>query len=179
MEPQEYIAALAANAPVIAALARAMPSNAVAWRPTPNDWSVLEVINHLADEEREDFRARLDFSLRQPGGTPPQHDPASWPATRAYNTRDLEESLNRFLTAREQSLAWLRGLASPDWSRAWTHSSGFRHSAGDFLVSWAAHDLLHLRQLVEIQFAYRAQQAAPYRVDYAGPWVSKETAAQP
>jgi hypothetical protein len=177
MEPQEYIAALEANAPVIAALARAMPSDAVAWRPTPDKWSVLEVVNHLADEETEDFRARMDFTLRQPGGVPPQHDPRSWPTARAYNTRDLEESLGRFLAAREESLAWLRGLGDADWSRAWTHSSGFTHSAGDFLVSWAAHDLLHLRQLVEIQFAWRATQAAPYNVAYAGPW-EKEQAGE-
>jgi DinB superfamily len=178
MDPKEYIAALEENAPVIAALARAMPSEAVAWRPTPDDWSVLEVVNHLADEEREDFRARLDFSLRQPGGDPPQHDPASWPTARAYNSRDLEESLGRFLAAREESLAWLHGLGSPDWSRAWTHSSGFHRSAGDFLVSWAAHDLLHLRQLVEIQFAYRAMQAVPYSVAYAGPWEERESVAE-
>jgi hypothetical protein len=167
------------NAPVIAALARAMSPEAVAWRPTPDDWSVLEVINHLADEEREDFRARLDFVLHQPGGAPPQHDPGSWPAARAYNTRDLEESLGRFLSEREQSLAWLRGLASPDWSRAWAHPSGASLAAGDFLVSWAAHDLLHLRQLVEIQFAWRATRAAPYHVDYAGPWRGEEAAASP
>ncbi len=176
MEPRKYIAALERNAPVIAALARAMPAEAVAWRPTPDEWSVLEVVNHLADEEREDFRARLDFVLHQPGGAPPQHDPSSWPTARAYNSRDLEESIARFLSEREQSLAWLRGLAAPDWSRAWTHPSGFSLSAGDFLVSWAAHDLLHLRQLVEIQFAWRAMQAAPYRVDYAGPWEKEPSA---
>jgi len=179
MDPQEYIGALEQNAPAIAALARAMPSAAVAWRPTPNDWSVLEVINHLADEECEDFRARLDFVLHQPGGAPPQHDPGSWPTARAYNTRDLEESLVRFLNEREQSLAWLRGLASPDWSRAWAHRPGVHLAAGDLLVSWAAHDLLHLRQLVEIQFAWRATQAAPYRVDYAGPWNGEEADSLP
>jgi hypothetical protein len=178
MDPQEYIAALERNAPVIAALARAMPLEAVAWHPTPDDWSVLEVVNHLADEEREDFRARLDFVLHQSSSTPPQHDPESWPVARAYNTRDLEASLADFLAERAQSLVWLRGLGDVDWSRAWTHPSPYRRNAGDFLVSWAAHDLLHLRQLVEIQFAYRAMQAAPYSVAYAGPWEEREPAAE-
>ena len=45
-----------------------------------------------------------------------------------------------------------------------------RLSAGDMLTSWAAHDLLHLRQLVELRFAYLARQARPYSLDYAGEW---------
>lgn len=170
MDPARSIAALEANAPIIAALARAMPAEAVRWRPTPADWSVLEVVNHLADEEREDFRTRLDVILHHPGETPPPNDPEGWVTARAYNARDLEESLARFLVAREQSLTWLRGLERPDWSAAWAHPAGFRLHAGDLLTSWAAHDLLHLRQLVALQYRYRAVEAAPYRVDYAGEW---------
>ena len=33
------------------------------WRPRASDWSVLEVLNHLIDEEREDFPARLRVVL--------------------------------------------------------------------------------------------------------------------
>jgi hypothetical protein len=25
------------------------------WKPAPEEWSILEVINYLCDEEREDF----------------------------------------------------------------------------------------------------------------------------
>jgi uncharacterized damage-inducible protein DinB len=32
-------------------------------KPTAEDWSILEVICHLYDEEREDFREHLDFIL--------------------------------------------------------------------------------------------------------------------
>ncbi len=65
--PEPFIAALEANAPTIAALVRAIPPAQARRRPTPADWSVLEVINHLADEEREDFRLRLDAALHRPG----------------------------------------------------------------------------------------------------------------
>jgi hypothetical protein len=45
-----------------------------------------------------------------------------------------------------------------------------RLSAGDMLMSWVAHDLLHLRQLVELHYAYHKQQAQPYDIGYAGDW---------
>ncbi len=38
----------------------------VRWKPSPDKWSMLEVINHLYDEEREDFRARLEPVLADP-----------------------------------------------------------------------------------------------------------------
>ena len=30
------------------------------WKPDADSWSILEVVCHLVDEEREDFRTRLD-----------------------------------------------------------------------------------------------------------------------
>ena len=38
------------------------------------------------------------------------------------------------------------------------------------LAAWVAHDLLHLRQLVELHYAWTAQQLQPYSVAYAGDW---------
>ena len=164
------IAALEANAPIIVALVRAIPPEHARQRPTPEDWSVLEVVNHVADEEREDFRLRLDTALHRPGMTVPPNDPAAWPAARAYNERDLDESLARFLDERQRSLAWLRALAAPDWTNAIPRLSGGVLRAGDLLASWAAHDVLHLRQLVELQYHFLAARAQPFGVGYAGEW---------
>ena len=43
-------------------------------------------------------------------------------------------------------------------------------TAGDMFSSWVAHDLLHLRQLVELQYTYTVQTVQPYAVIYAGEW---------
>jgi hypothetical protein len=168
--PASCIAALEANAPIIAALVRAIPPDQARWRPTSADWSVLEVINHLADEEIEDFRLRLDTALHRPGTPVPPNDSAAWPTARAYNERDLAESLARFLDERQRSLAWLRVLIAPDWSTSIPRNIGGVLRAGDLLAAWAAHDVLHLRQLVEMQYHLLAAQAQPFSVDYAGDW---------
>lgn len=166
MDPAAFIAALDANADAIDALVRAMPAQHIRWRPAPDAWSTLEVVNHnhLADEEVEDFRTRLDVVLHRPGETPPENDPKGWVTARAYNRRDAAASLARFLAARRESSARLRGLATPDWTRSWRHPEGITLRAGDLLAAWAAPDLLHLRPLVEIQYARRAEDAVPYAV---------------
>lgn len=170
MTPATFIAALEANAPIIAGLVRAFPPEQARWRPTPADWSVLEVINHLADEEHGDFRLRLDAALHRPGMAVPPNDSADWPAARAYNERDPAESLARFLDARRQSLAWLRALTDPGWSNAIPRNAGGVLRAGDLLAAWAVHDVLHLRQLVELQYHFLAAQAQPFSVGFAGEW---------
>ncbi len=43
-------------------------------------------------------------------------------------------------------------------------------TAGDLLAAWVAHDVLHLRQLVELRYAYLVEEAQPNSVGYAGEW---------
>jgi hypothetical protein len=139
------------------------------WKPDPESWSILEVVNHLYDEEREDFRVRVDSILHHPDRPWPPNDPTSWVTERGYNQRDLSHSVDDFLKERQKSLAWLKGLENPDWKASVTVSFG-QFLAGDILAAWVAHDLLHLRQLVELHWAYVLHAAEPYKVNYAGEW---------
>ncbi len=138
-------------------------------RPTPESWSILEVIGHLVDEERDDFRTRVDTLLNRPGEPWPPIHPGAWVTERKYNERDLEQSLNEFLAERAQSLNFLKGLESVDWDTSMKTPFGER-KAGDLLCSWVAHDLLHMRQLVELRWARLQTFTGPYDIEYAGDW---------
>lgn len=162
-------ARLSANAKAIAALVEAVGAEQAGWKPSPEDWSILETVCHLADEERLDFRTRLELCLRDPALPWPPIEPGAWVTTRAYNERRLSEALADFLAERERSLVWMAGLAEPDWRQ--TSVRPIRSlSAGDLLVSWLAHDLLHLRQLVELQRAWLTREAGDFDLGYAGDW---------
>lgn len=139
-------------------------------KPSPTDWSVLEVVNHLYDEEREDFRQRLDYLLHRPGEEWPPIDPAGWVTLRKYNERELASSLQKFLDERQKSLAWLASLDAPDLERFETHPIAGKFRAGDMLAAWLAHDILHLRQLVELKYFLLGDVIRPYNPTYAGEW---------
>lgn len=164
------ITRLEAGAAAIAALARGVDATQAIWRPNPSDWSILEVVNHLYDEEREDFRLRIDLTLHQPETPLPPINPEGWVIERRYNERDLSESLANFLEERHRSLEWLLDLSAETWEREVNHPQLGGLRAGDLLVSWAAHDMLHIRQLNELHYAYLRSQSAPYTPDYAGRW---------
>lgn len=140
------------------------------WRPGAESWSLLEVVNHLYDEERFDFRDRLDIILHRPEQAWPPIDPQGWVAGRQGREGDLQTSLQNFLDERRRSLEWLHNLAAPDWELTSQAPWGKSMRAGDMFAAWAAHDLLHLRQLVELKWAYMTRQARPYQVRYAGEW---------
>lgn len=157
------------QARAIQAMVAGVDEEQARWKPDADSWSILEVVNHLADEEREDFRTRLKHILGKADGLPPGIDPVGWVTARQYNARNLRTSLEDFMRERDQSLAWLSGLSDPEWDHAIEAPFG-QIRAGDMLMSWLAHDLLHLRQLVELRYAYHRQQALPDQIQYAGKW---------
>jgi hypothetical protein len=169
MNFEKILAQMQANPRRIAALVADVDAQQASWKPTPDTWSILEVLGHLREEERMDFRVRLDLILNHPGAAWPPIDPAGWVTAHAYNQGDLGETLDDYLNERQKSLGWLRGLVDPDWDKSETAPWG-SISAGDMLASWAGHDLLHMRQLVELLRAYTVQQSGPYSPDYAGDW---------
>jgi len=140
------------------------------WKPDSGAWSIVEIVNHLADEEVEDFRTRLDLLLHMPARDWPGIDPESAAKERRYQERDPDESVSRFVREREESLRWLRRLKNPKWDNARSHPAAGELRAGDILASWVAHDLLHLRQIAKRRFEYTQRLAEPYRTEYAGTW---------
>ncbi len=169
MDPKEMINRLSCGMKAIERLARCVGDEQARWKPSPDRWSVVEVVNHLYDEERDDFRKRLDLVLHHPEEEWPGIDPEAWAAERGYNDRNLDESLRNFLSERERSLAWLEGLDSPDWDRTYAHPKIGDLEAGTLLASWAAHDFLHIRQLARLHVEYLSRVAKPYSTKYAVP----------
>jgi len=164
-----FIDRLSKNRGVFESLLRGLSPEQVKWRPSSDKWSMLEVVNHLDDEEREDFRQRLELVLADPHHPWPPIDPRGWVTTRGYNERDLDTSLDNFLAEREKSLTWLRQLSSPNWQNSNEGPNG-RLTAGDLLASWLAHDFLHIRQLARLHWQYLGAIAEPYQTTYGGPW---------
>jgi hypothetical protein len=166
---QQITTRMEESAAAIRAVVAGITEEQACWKPDAETWSVREVMGHLWDEERLDFRVRIDYTLHRPDETWPPIDPTGWVTERQYNERDLADSLAGFLEARAESLAWLRGLQAPDWAATYQAPWG-AISAGDLLAAWVAHDLLHLRQIVELRWGLTVRELAPHQVRYAGEW---------
>ena len=158
---------LQANADAISALVTGVEDGQARWKPEPSQWSILEVVNHLADKEVEDFRRRLDCTLNRPYEPWPPIDPKGWPEERSYNSRSLDKSLDRFLTRRHESLAFLQELEAPDWNLAYEHLGLGVITAGDLLKSWVEHDHRHVRQLNRLHQDFLVKEISAHSIRYA------------
>lgn len=154
---------------MIRALLLGIEPEAARRKPNADAWSMLEVVCHLYDEEREDFREHLDFILHRQNEEWHVIDTDGWVTQRKYNEQDFAQMQQKFFGEREKSLAWLNGLRDPQWEK--TYTTPYRTiSAGEMLACWAAHDNLHIRQLVELRRKRLENITEPYHLDYAGDW---------
>lgn len=160
---------LAENKQVFEALLKNIPDELIKWRPAENKWSLLEIINHLCDEEREDFRCRLDLTLGDPCSEWPSIDPASWVNERKYMDKDFKDSVNAFLAERDKSIKWLNNLEAPNWKSTYQHKLLGPMSAENILSNWLAHDLLHIRQITAVHWEFLSGLSEA-NLNYAGNW---------
>jgi uncharacterized damage-inducible protein DinB len=145
-----------------------LDDHAYRWKPATDRWSIVEVLGHLVDEEREDFRVRLAMVLENSPKSWPPIDPVGWATARSYNTRDPAAVRAAFRTERDRSLEWLAGLADAPWDNRHPHPRLGPLRAGDLLAAWAAHDLLHLRQVVNLRIGILQDETSPFSTAYAG-----------
>ena len=139
------------------------------WKPAADQWCLLELLCHLYDEEREDFRARTKRTLEHPELPLAPFDPVAWVTERQYMEQDYNQKLIAFLEERTQSISWLKGLKDPDWNHAGQHSSLGPLSAQLFLKNWLVHDFIHIRQIMRLKHAYLKAHSEE-DLSYAGNW---------
>lgn len=169
MNLKQFAAKLQYTGTAITALAEGLDEDAVCWKPDAESWSIKEVIYHLAFEEIFDFRKYIGQIFKCSSDPELEDTRDSWTKDDLRKEKPLEELLRLFNHERDKSLAWLGELEDQDWDQELSFPWGSL-KAGDLFVSWQAHDLLHLRQLVELRYSLTAQSLSPYSVEYAGEW---------
>ena len=168
MDKEFFISRFAANAEAIERLVKDIDEDLARWKPAPDKWCALEIVCHMYDEERFDFRTRIDYTLNKPGEAWPPIDPPGWVTEHNYMGRQIAEMVLVFLAERYKSIEWLRDLDDPDLTASYDHPQLGRITVGSLLGSWLAHDYLHLRQLSALFYHRVADEVAPHSLDYAG-----------
>jgi hypothetical protein len=144
--------------------------DATVWRerPAPAEWSPLEIVCHLRDEESEDFGARVRVVV-EGGERFVPIDPVRWAEERGYRAADPNVVLAELHDRRADSLAYLASVA-PERLRGSVSTPTFGMLSGlDLIAAWVTHDRLHVAQLAATLARVGARQSAPLRAEYAGP----------
>lgn len=137
-------------------------------RPAAGEWSPVEILCHLRDEETEDFGARLRVIVDGGSAFAPI-DPERWAEERRYHQAGLHEVLEVLRARRQASLDLLASVSSEALEGSRPHKRLGSLSGFDILAAWVVHDRIHLAQLAGTLARIWAVRWAPLRTEYAGP----------
>ena len=154
--------------PLLAALLDDLDPALWTARPAPNEWSVVEIVCHLRDEETEDFGSRVRVVIAGGDRFEPI-DPERWARERGYREQPAAAALAAVLRRRAESLAFLAAVEPEHLTRVVDQPRLGRMSGLDLLAAWVTHDRLHLAQLASTLARVGADRWAPLRTEYAGP----------
>jgi len=150
VKDQDPITVLAETPTRLRSLLYSLPDAQLRTRPSPERWSIIEQIAHLADAE-----IAIGFRIRAIVGSPDgvaiaAYDQNLWQQSMRYNERELAPTLDAFTAARDNNVRLLRSLDDAAWSKFGIHSERGRETLRDVVHLAAGHDLNHLRQIEAI-----------------------------
>jgi hypothetical protein len=143
------LAVQAGTASTLARLVKGASPGKLRKRPTPEQWSVIELLAHLADAEVV-TGWRLRAILGEPGTAISAFDQDSWAAAGHYATRDPKQCIEQFRAMRKANLALLNSLTPEQWNHHGMHSERGKETIERVVSMIAGHDLNHIRQIEQI-----------------------------
>jgi hypothetical protein len=117
--------------------------------PDPNEWSIMQVVCHLLESERQVQQPRLQRILTEENPflvNPPQ---PPGPREAAPCDTDGLHAAQRFAELRAQTINWLAQLQAEDWQRPARHSIFGLTSLVEMAHFTAQHDRLHINQICQ------------------------------
>jgi hypothetical protein len=120
--------------------------------PLKNEWSIHEIIVHLADGEANGF-FRLRKTLAEPEPYLPDYAENAWASNLSYPQQDYTLALRLFSTLREANAALLQLQSDDAWERIGIHEVRGRMTVYDLFHALLEHGEAHLRQIEEVKQA--------------------------
>jgi hypothetical protein len=135
----------------------AIPRQAWQFKPEPKEWSIHEVIIHLADSETNSaLRARL--LAAEPGRAVMAYDQDVWANSLDYHGQDPDDALQLLKYARLTTYKWLKTLPEQVFTHAVVHPEYQEpYTFEKWLNIYSGHIPAHIEQ-IKNNFALWQQQ---------------------
>ena len=156
--PRDPLVVMGKLLPWLGDRARGIPETTLRRPEAPGKWSVIEVIQHLADSDLvTGYRIRMVLSEDRP--LLQGYDQDRWAREFRYRDVSLDQALGQLRGLRTANLYLWSELSPSQLERVGLHSERGPESAGFLLQLMAAHDLVHRRQIDRILAAFQPASA--------------------
>lgn len=138
---------------------KAVPAEALRWRPKPGEWSAHEVVVHCADSETN-AAARIRYLATEADPVILGYNEAEWARRLDYHAHPLEPALAVVEAVRANTAALIRRMPEDAWLRAGRHTESGPYGAEDWLRIYAEHLEGHALQIEATMAAWRTARGA-------------------
>ncbi len=125
---------------------RRIPQEAKDYKPSPSDWSIHEIVVHLADAETN-AHVRVRRLIAEPGSRVMAYDQDRWAKKLDYSSQSIEDALLLFKYLRTTSHALLKTVKDSMWTNTVEHSESGNITLEDWLETYENHALAHIKQI--------------------------------
>jgi uncharacterized damage-inducible protein DinB len=151
-ERKQHIGTLRSTGARLSESLKGVPKAVLLFTPAPGKWSILEIVCHLRDMEREAYLARYKRILAEDTPSLPDVDGDAYSLENDYRSQRLSEVLRDWKASRREVLKVLGPVRGQQWERAGVHETSGRLTMADFLRRHAiGNDLAHLGQIDAIK----------------------------
>lgn len=149
---------LEATPGILRGLMKELSEEDARWKPSPERFSVAEVLAHLSHSEGDCYRMRLDRFMAETRPEFESDDAQMY--LDLYRDADPDEAFDHFKDQREANIKFLRHLPDDAGDRVALHREFGEITLAQMLNEWALHDLGHIRQIAELVRARKYQAGA-------------------
>jgi DinB superfamily len=149
IEDKDPLKAQSLAAKKLERLVKGVPASRLRKRPSPDKWSVSEILAHLADAEIV-IGWRIRSILGAPGTPIQAYDQDAWAAAGNYAKRDPRKSIEQFRAMRDANLAFYKSLRPEQWKQSGMHAERGEESIERIARMIAGHDINHILQIERI-----------------------------
>ena len=117
------------------------------WKPSPEKWSIHEIIIHITDSEANSY-VRCRRFIAEPGSGVYGYDQDRWAVDLKYHNQSIEDNLQLFKWLRKLSYDLIKTVDDKTWETATiNHSENGVMTFEEWLQIYEEHIPVHIKQM--------------------------------
>jgi hypothetical protein len=134
------------------------PKEMWTFRASANDWTIHEIVVHIADSEANSF-VRCRKLIAEPGSAVTAYDEPHWARALHYHEQSADDALQLFKWLRGNSYKLIQSLPESTWAHTIEHPENGTMTMDDWLDVYARHIPDHVAQMQEVYEQWRHRRS--------------------
>ena len=156
MDTQDLLARYSIGHELLTRQLEQIPEEVIHFKPAPDEWSVAEIIVHLADSEAHGF-VRAKKIIAECGGRVSVYNQQIWAESLFYDRMDYKDALELIRILRKSLVELLKLIPEETWHNYIFHPETGKITLLDWIQLYIDHIDIHVQQMHRNLYDWRKE----------------------